>query len=523
MVKKPRLMILVLAVIFLALIVGFVSLQPQAQTTPEETPPTGTQPSPEETTTPETPANVLFLDDFEAGAQDWDLGDGWSLERINNNTVLDGTGHNWANLRDRTWENYAFKFKFKLIQGTIHINYRCTERTDGFYRYFIRITSNGLGLSKQIGDEFYYPVSLDLRVDDSWHEIEIRGNGNAINIYLDGGLHLLYDDEDPVFSGGISFETLDDSECLIDGVSITKTLPADVITGSRQASTDTENMVLIPAGSFLMGREDREGWTPMAAPEIFNDELPPHEVYVDAFYIDKYEVTNRQFMEFVNATNYVTDAERHGSSMVVVPIDQTDDPLLGTDIGFKLVDGATWRTPEGPGSSIENLMDYPVVQVSWNDASAYAKWVGKRLPTEAEWEKAARGGSNTNWFWSDHLDQAGRYQNIYGEHRLDYTYPPEVYDGYDETAPVGSLQPNGYGLYDTAGNVFEWVQDWYQYDYFSNSPQGNPTGPENGEFKVTKGGGWYLCECYTRPANREGGSVSDHNQGLGFRLALDAE
>ena len=167
-------------------------------------------------------------------------------------------------------------------------------------------------------------------------------------------------------------------------------------------------------------------------------------------------------------------------------------------------------------------MDHPVVHVSWNDADAYAKWVGKRLPTEAEWEKAARGATITNWFWSDDLDDARKYQNFYGEHRLDYRYPPESLDGYDKTSPVGSFQPNGYGLYDTAGNVFEWVADWYQYDYFFHSPKDNPTGPASGVDKVIKGGGWYLCECCMRPANRQSCWMGDHNNGLGFRLALDA-
>jgi sulfatase modifying factor 1 len=297
------------------------------------------------------------------------------------------------------------------------------------------------------------------------------------------------------------------------------------ITATSIATTKatTENMVLIPAGTFLMGREDREGWSPMANPEMFNDELPPHEVYVDAFYVDKYEVTNRQFKEFVNATDYVTDADRDGSSMVIVPVDQADEAILGTDIGWKEVKGATWRTPEGSGSNIGELMEHPVVHVSWNDANAYAKWVGKRLPTEAEWEKTARGGTNTNWFWGDFLGEAGKYQNFYAEHRLDYQYPPEAFDGFDKTAPVGSFLPNGYGLYDTAGNVYEWVHDWYEYDFFSHSPRDNPTGPTSGETKVIKGGCWYLCECYTRPANREGRSIRSYDHGLGFRLALDAK
>jgi len=301
--------------------------------------------------------------------------------------------------------------------------------------------------------------------------------------------------------------------------------PCPSTTTTIKAST--ENMVLVTAGIFTMGRENREGWTPMAAPEMFDDELPAHEVYVDAFYIDRYEVTNRQFKEFVDATGYETEAERDGSSEVLVAANEARTPIQGTDIGWKEIEGATWRTPEGPDSNIENRMDRPVVHVSWNDANAYAKWTGKRLPTEAEWEKAARGGTRTNWFWSDSIEdntyKAGKYQNMYAEHRLDYQYPEGVYDGYDGTSPVGSFLPNNYGLYDTSGNVFEWVADWYQYDYFSISSQENPKGPVNGTEKVVKGGGWNFCECYTRPANRQPQDVHDRNSALGFRLALDVE
>ena len=282
------------------------------------------------------------------------------------------------------------------------------------------------------------------------------------------------------------------------------------------------DMVLIPAGSFQMGREPREGWSPMAAPEMFNDELPAHEVYVDAFYIDKYEVTNRQFRKFAAATGYQTEAETGGGSMVIVPADQASEVIQGTDIGWQEIPGADWQQPDGPDSNINSRLDYPVVHISWNDVDAYATWDGTSLPTEAEWEKAARGGSYTNWFWGDSLGQAGKYQNMYAEHRSDYQYPPEVFDGHENIASVGSFQPNGYGLYDMAGNVFEWTSDWYQYDYFLQSPQNNPRGPSSGGDKVIKGGAWYLCECYTRPANRQPASVADRNSGLGFRLAVDA-
>lgn len=285
----------------------------------------------------------------------------------------------------------------------------------------------------------------------------------------------------------------------------------------------TENMVFVPAGIFLMGRTEREGWSPMADPYMFNDELPAHEVYVDAFYIDKYEVTNRQFKKFVDATGYLTQAEKDGGSDVLVAAAEAETVIQGTDIGWKWIENANWRNPEGPDSSINEILDHPVVHVSWDDANAYAQWLGKRLPTEAEWEKAARGNAKTNWFWGDVLDDAGQYANLYAEHRQDYTYPSEVFDGFDRTAPVGSLKPNNFGLYDTAGNVFEWVSDWYQYDYFSDSPAENPKGPANGTEKIMKGGSWYFCECYLRPANRNSSDLNRHDSGLGFRLALDAE
>ncbi len=304
------------------------------------------------------------------------------------------------------------------------------------------------------------------------------------------------------------------------GVS-TVTTTTTHITQGKTAST--ENMALIAAGNFSMGREDREGWSPMAAPEIFNDELPPHEVYVDAFYIDKYEVTNHQFKEFVDATGYITDAEKDGGSDVMVSAEIADTPIQGTDIGWKWIALANWRAPEGPGSSIADIMDHPVVHVSWNDANAYATWVGKRLPTEAEWEKAARSGTITNWYWGDGLGNVGQYANYYGEHRFDFVYPLEIRDGFDRTAPVGSLQPNAFGLYDMAGNVFEWVSDWYQYDYYNVSPQNNPKGPLSGTEKVMKGGSWYFCECYLRPANRNSSELRRHDSGLGFRLALDVK
>jgi formylglycine-generating enzyme len=287
------------------------------------------------------------------------------------------------------------------------------------------------------------------------------------------------------------------------------------------AQATTKHMVLIPAGDFWMGREDRPGWSSMANPSLFNDELPMHDVSVAAFFIDQYETTNREFLAFVNATGYTTDAEKDGGSDVIVDAKDAVTPIAGTDIGWKWVQGAFWRAPQGPGSNILDEMDQPVVHVSWNDAAAYAQWIGKRVPTEAEWEKAARGGTVTNWYWGDDLEPSGRYANMFAEHRFDYRYPTAVFDGFSQLAPVGSFLPNAYGLYDASGNVYEWVSDWYQYDYFSLSPGTDPKGPPDGKEKVAKGGTWYLCECYLRPANQTGFPPGHHDEGLGFRLALD--
>lgn len=251
----------------------------------------------------------------------------------------------------------------------------------------------------------------------------------------------------------------------------------------------TENMVLVGEGTFIMGYEERPevpyGWQPMA-PEmkdwVNQYENPAYEVYIDAFYIDKYEVTNREFKVFVDATGYVTDAELKGGSIIMKEMDPTEitDPMI-TDPNWGydgvLMDETYWYQSEGPGSSIDNRMDHPVVHVSWNDANAYAHWTGKRLPTEAEWEKAARAGSRTHYYWGDGclmvddntiIDGAGNYMNFNSDIRADIRqctdeeiqnndcntsseiprFPPEFFSGYEGTAPVGSLKPNSFGLYD---------------------------------------------------------------------------
>jgi formylglycine-generating enzyme required for sulfatase activity len=268
---------------------------------------------------------------------------------------------------------------------------------------------------------------------------------------------------------------------------------------------DGAEMVLIPAGEFQMGDPFNEG---------DSDERPVHTVYLDAFYIDKYEVTNERFKRFVAETGYVTDAEKRGWSWV----------WTGEEV--KQVKGADWRHPEGPGSDISNRMDHPVVHVSWNDAMAYARWAGKRLPTEAEWEKAARGGLvGKRYVWGDEMPPRQLVGN-FADETAKRKYPGWVIvegydDGYAETAPVGSFAPNGYGLYDMAGNVWEWCADWYDENYYSRSPRRNPRGPDSGSYRVLRGGSWNSNPDILRAATRNYSAPLNTYFLVGFRCAQD--
>src|SRR5262245_56572585 len=256
-------------------------------------------------------------------------------------------------------------------------------------------------------------------------------------------------------------------------------------------------MLWIPGGEFTMGTDSNLGWA---------DEKPAHRVRVDGFWMDETDVTNAQFRQFVEATGYVTTAEKPldaeeilrqlppdtppppkenllPGSLVFMP---TTGPVrcVGPDCHrqwWQWTPGACWKHPEGPKSSIEGKDDHPVVHVSWFDAQAYAKWAGKRLPTEAEWEFAARGGlDNKPYVWGDDrpTDTNLRANLWQGTFPCDNT----AADKYERTSPVRAFPPNGYGLYDMAGNVWQWCADWYQADlYRRRAGQGvivNPTGPE---------------------------------------------
>ena len=258
------------------------------------------------------------------------------------------------------------------------------------------------------------------------------------------------------------------------------TLNGDSLDNSSNKQLNLENMVFIPAGEFLMGSSEGEG---------AYDEHPQHKVYLDVYYIDKYEVTNAQFQDFVVATGYVTDAERRGYGEVWNP---------KTEISFLILQnfaGVNWRRPNAwidneqfnrphpdiwENYNIMDKMEYPVVQIGWNDAQAYCAWAGKRLPTEAEWEKAARGTDGRKWPWGNDF-----FADIQG-----VTLHACITG--DEPQPVGSF-PTGvspYGVYNMAGNVQEWVADFYDKDYYAYSPKSNPKGPEEGKFRLLKGGSW---------------------------------
>jgi formylglycine-generating enzyme required for sulfatase activity/tRNA A-37 threonylcarbamoyl transferase component Bud32 len=233
---------------------------------------------------------------------------------------------------------------------------------------------------------------------------------------------------------------------------------------------DVAEMVFVPAGEFTMGDN-----------ELGDDERPVHPVYLDDFWIDRHEVTNERFARFVAETDYQTDAEKAGWGWVRI------------DSEWEQVSGADWRHPHGPDSSNEDKMNHPVVLVSWHDADAYCRWAGKQLPTEAQWEKAARGpdlDTKHNYAWGDKFDpfKANTKET-----------------GLNDTTPVGTFSPQGdspYGAADITGNVWEWVADWYGSDYYKQSPSNNPTGPSTGTYKVLRGGSWLFDEVYARTAFR---------------------
>ena len=264
---------------------------------------------------------------------------------------------------------------------------------------------------------------------------------------------------------------------------------------------------------------------PMSYPA--DGEAPVHAVELRPFSIDPVAVTNERFAEFVAATGYVTDAERYGWSFVFagfLPDDFPDTRAVAAAPWWRQVEGADWHHPEGPHSDVSDRIDHPAVHVSHRDALAFCAWSGTRLPTEAEWEYAARGGRNGLTFpWGDELEPGG-------DHRMNVfqgTFPNNntCADGFAGTAPVDAFAPNEFGLYNMTGNVWEWCADWFDDGYYRHSPRIDPPGPPDGTHRVMRGGS-YLCHASYcrryRVAARSGNTPDSSTGNLGFRVVLDA-
>ncbi|HEY3529932.1 MAG TPA: formylglycine-generating enzyme family protein [Nocardioides sp.] len=293
-----------------------------------------------------------------------------------------------------------------------------------------------------------------------------------------------------------------------------ETLPAPA-TGSSRA----RGLVPIPPGRFVMGTDDPRGYAA-------DGEGPPHPVELSAYRIGAHTVTNAEFAEFATATGHRTTAEELGSSFVFVGLLPDGSPptrAVAAAPWWREVPGATWRRPEGPGSSVSGREQHPVVHVSWYDAVAYCRWAGVRLPTEAEWERAARGPDGGHHFpWGDEREPGGEHRMNVFQGRFPERDAGE--DGWVGTCPVGTFPPNGFGLHEVTGNVWEWCADWFAPDYYGRSPAGDPAGPASGTARVLRGGS-YLCHesyCWRYRVDSRSANTPDSSAGnVGFRVAAD--
>jgi formylglycine-generating enzyme len=274
-------------------------------------------------------------------------------------------------------------------------------------------------------------------------------------------------------------------------------LPTYGIGDSRVNQHDGAEMVYVPAGAFLMGSDG------------YDADEPQHRVFLDAYWIYKYPVTNDQFSAFIADTGYKTSGENFGWGWI----------FEGS--GVRKANGAYWAAPEGIGSTIAGLGAHPVVQISYSDADTYCKWAGGRLPTEAEWEKAARGETGNTFPWGD-----GPVTDLRANY-CDRNCPCDWADrnqddGFARTSPVGYYQDGAslYGAMDMAGNIWEWVSDWYKSNYYHQSPEENPLGPSYGDYRVIRGGSWVSQAKYLRSSYRYYSDPDDTSNDHGFRCIL---
>lgn len=279
-------------------------------------------------------------------------------------------------------------------------------------------------------------------------------------------------------------------------------------------------MVLLAAGDFLMGSDRAPGGGP-------DGEGPAHRVRLSGFRISRYAVSNDRFAAFVAATGHVTDAERYGWSFVfggLLPAGFPPTRAVAHAPWWRQVPGATWDHPEGPHSDLAGRERHPVVHVSWHDAVAFCGWDGTRLPTEAQWEYAARGGlAGAPFPWGRELEPGGAHRMNVFQGR----FPGEntCADGFAGTAPVDAYPPNGFGLHNVTGNVWEWCADWFDRGYYAQSPPGDPAGPVRGSHRVLRGGS-YLCHASYcnryRVDARSAGEADSSTGNTGFRVSSPA-
>ena len=310
-------------------------------------------------------------------------------------------------------------------------------------------------------------------------------------------------------------------------IELAKAYPLPQQAGKEITGKDGVAMVLVPGGQFWMGSsandvdraiEDCKTQLKKDEPTCrgwFAPEQPRHQVTLDAFYLDQYEVTNRLFDKFVKTTGYQTTAEKEGTAFAWID-----------GKGWQDTSGATWRQPEaGAVVFASDRAHHPVVSVSWHDAEAYCFWAGKRLPTEAEFEYATRAGTQTRYWWGNGTPGTRKVANVADESaRNVFSVIMTGYDdGYVKTAPVGSFEANPFGLFDMTGNVSEWTADWFGGNYYATSPERNPTGPSSGQYRVFRGGSWVYDPIRVRSAVRARDTPTYRSALIGFRCAQDAQ